>query len=407
MLVAEIIFWVCLTFVAYTFVGYPLCLAAAARLRPNPIRRGDFKGCVSVIVAVRNEAAIIGRRIEELCLQVQRFGVHGEIIIVSDGSTDQTAAIARRYEDHGPVRVLALQENVGKAAALSRACAIAGGDVLVFADARQRWADDALPNLLANFADPTVGAASGDLVLETAPGLLAGVGLYWRFEKWLRKTESAVHAQIGVTGAISAVRRVLFRPIPAGTILDDVYWPLQVALQGYRVVHDERARAFDRLPDIAGDEFRRKVRTLAGNYQLVSRLPRALLPWRNPVWWSWISHKLFRLAAPWALLGLLACSLALTGPVYRPILVAQLYVYGLAVVGLIPRSGPSVRLIGAASSFVVLNAAAWLAFWVWISGRAEQSWTKARYQLETENATPTLAGAVRETSMAATAVPSR
>lgn len=409
MLVAEIIFWACLAFVTYTFAGYPLCLAVAAWLRPKPIRRGEFKGCISLIVAARNEEATIGRRIEELCRHVERAGVHGEIIVVSDGSTDRTAEIGRGYEGDRPVRVVELEENGGKAAALSRAAALAGGDVLVFADVRQRWADDALPSLLANFADPTVGAASGDLVLEAAPGMLAGVGLYWRFEKWLRKTESSVHAQIGVTGAISAVRRVLFRPIPAGTILDDVYWPLNVALQGYRVVHDEQARAFDRLPDVAGDEFRRKVRTLAGNYQLAARLPQALLPWRNPVWWSWISHKLMRLAAPWALLGLLASSLMLTGPVYRPILAAQLYVYGLAFVGLTLRCPGSVRLIGAASSFVVLNAAAWLAFWVWITGRAERSWTKARYQLETADATleTTLAKTVGETSIATTAVPSR
>ena len=407
MLVAEMIFWGCLTFVAYTFVGYPLCLAVVARLRAKPIRRGDFKGCISVIVAARTEEATIGRRIEELCRHVRNTGVHGEIIVVSDGSTDRTAEIARRYESDGAVRVLELDQNCGKAAALSLACATAAGDVLVFADARQRWADDALPNLLANFADPTVGAASGDLHLETAPGLLAGVGLYWRFEKWLRKTESSVHTQIGVTGAISAVRRVLFRPIPPGTILDDVYWPLQVTLQGYRVVHDEQARAFDRLPE-APDEFRRKVRTLSGNYQLISRLPQALLPWRNPGWWSWISHKLMRLGAPWALLGLLASSLMLTGPVYRPMLAAQLYVYALAVVGLLARSR-SVRVFDAASSFVVLNAAAWLAFWVWISGRAERSWTKARYQPETAESAPapTVADAAPETSMATSAVPSR
>ncbi|MCI0685076.1 MAG: glycosyltransferase family 2 protein [Gemmataceae bacterium] len=406
MLWVEIVFWVCLAFVGYTFAGYPLCLAVVARLRPKPIRRGEFHGCISVIVAARNEETAIGARIEELCRQVRRAGVHGEIIVVSDGSTDRTADIARRHECNGPVRVLELADNVGKAAALSRACRMAAGDVLVFADTRQRWADDALPNLLANFADPTVGAVSGDLVLEDAPGVLTGVGLYWRLEKWLRKTESLVHAQIGVTGAISAVRRVLFRPIPAGTILDDVYWPLDVALQGYRVVHDERAQAFDRLPDNAGDEFRRKVRTLAGNYQLVARLPQALLPWRNPVWWSWLSHKLMRLAAPWALLAVLACNIVLTGPVYRPILAAQLYLYGLALFGLMLRCGPSARLIGVASSFVVLNAAAWLAFWVWVTGRAGRSWTKARYQLKPMNVelTTTLQTAAREprTATAAT-----
>src|SRR5215470_5324190 len=109
-------------------------------------------------------------------------------------------------------------------------------------------------------------------MLESALVVMAGGGLYWRFAKWLRQKESLIHSQVGVSGAIAAVRRELFRPIPHGTLLDDVYWPLQVAMQGYRVVHDDRARAFDRLPENPRDEFRRKVRTLAGNFQLARML---------------------------------------------------------------------------------------------------------------------------------------
>src|SRR5207249_10681512 len=129
-------------------------------------------------------------------------------------------------------------------------------------------------------------------------------------------TESQVHSSVGVTGAICAVRRRLFPGVPQGTILDDVYWPMHVAMQGYRVIHDQRARAFDRLPERARDEFRRKVRTLAGNFQLAVRLPQTLLPWRNPVWWQFVSHKLLRLVVPWALLAMLVISSVLPGWLY-------------------------------------------------------------------------------------------
>ena len=112
-----------------------------------------------------------------------------------------------------------------------------------------------------------------------------------------------MHVIVGVTGAISAVRRELFRPIPSGTLLDDVYWPLLVAMQGYRVIHEPRARAYDRLPERPLDEFQRKLRTLTGNFQLVARLPQALLPWRNPIWFQFLSHKLLRLLMPWAHAG--------------------------------------------------------------------------------------------------------
>jgi cellulose synthase/poly-beta-1,6-N-acetylglucosamine synthase-like glycosyltransferase len=252
--------------------------------------------------------------------------------------------------------------------------------VLILADARQTWDAQALDRLLENYADPAVGAAGGDLIVEEAPGVMAGVGFYWRFEKWLRRSESRLHSSVGLTGAICSVRRALFRPIPPGTLLDDVYWPLRVAMQGYRVVHDHRARAFDRLPDRARDEFRRKVRTLSGNFQLVVRLPSLLLPWRNPIWWQFVSHKLARLLVPWALMAALGLSAWLGGPLYRSLFLIQVacYLTGLAgVFGLGARS----RAVSVASSFLVLNAAAWMAFWVWISGRSARSWGKVAYKV--------------------------
>ncbi len=395
------IFWLSMACVAYTYVGYPLVVAVRARLWPRPVRRGPFRASVSIIVAARNEEATIGRRVEELARQLGGSAVDGEIIVVSDGSTDRTAAIVRDLERDGPVRVLELLDNVGKAAALTQAAQTARGEILVFADARQTWADDALERLLENFADATVGAVSGDLVLETAPGVLAGVGLYWRFEKWLRRQESLIRSQVGVTGAIAAVRRPLFRPIPAGTLLDDVYWPLQVAMQGLRVVHDERARAFDRLPERPRDEFRRKVRTLAGNFQLVARLPAALLPWRNPVWGVLVSHKLLRLVAPWALLTLLTGAL-LPGWFYLAMFWCQFAGLGLALLGLVPALGRA-RLLGAAASFLSLNAAAALAWWVWLTGRAGRTWTPIRYhepQSHPAAAAGAAAGAATESGVA-------
>ena len=379
-LLLETIFWTCVSCVAYPYVVYPLVLAAVTRLRGRPIRiASGVRPSVSVILVARNEASAIGRRVREFASLITASGLRGEIIVVSDGSTDDTALTARAIEVE-IARVLELTTNVGKAAALSAGCAEAWHDVLVLADSRQTWAPDALVRLLENFNDPSVGGAGGDLVVEEAPGVMAGVGLYWRYEKWLRRTESRLHSSVGLTGAICSVRRELFRTIPPGTILDDVYWPLRVVMQGYRVVHDDRARAYDRLPDRARDEFRRKVRTLSGNLQLIARLPSLLIPWRNPIWWQFVSHKLARLVVPWALLGALALAATLGGPLYRSLLLVQVtcYLVGLAgVVGLGTRS----RAVSAASSFLVLNAAAWIAFWVWVSGRSARSWGKVAYKV--------------------------
>lgn len=377
--VLEICFWVCAAVVLYTYAGYPLLLALVARFRPRPVRPTAAKPrSLTFVLAAHNEEASISRRLDELTELIAGSGWKGEVVLVSDGSTDGTAAVARTHTK-GAVRVLELPNNGGKAAALTAGCAAATGEILVFADARQSWAPDALQLLLENFADPTVGAVSGDLVVESAPGVMAGLGLYWRYEKWLRAREGRVHSTVGVTGAISAVRRELFRPIPPGTILDDVYWPLQVVLQGHRVVHDTQARAYDRLPEKARDEFRRKVRTLSGNFQLLALLPGALLPWRNPVWVQFLSHKLLRLLVPWALLALLVSSGLLAGPVYGLAFWGQIAGYLIGFLGLWQGVGARLRLASAAASFLVLNAAAWLAFWVWVSGRAGRSWTKVSY----------------------------
>jgi poly-beta-1,6-N-acetyl-D-glucosamine synthase len=378
--VLEVCFWLSAACVAYAYVGYPLLLAVAARLWPRcPLQGAQVPRSVSVVVAAHNEEISLGRRLAELTGLVAASGLEGEVILVSDGSTDGTATVARGFDKH-LVRVLELPERAGKAAALTLACAEAKNEILVFADVRQSWAPDALQKLLENFADPTVGAVSGDLRIDGAQGVMAGIGLYWKVEKWLRVKESQIASTVGVTGAISAVRRTLFCPIPAGTLLDDVYWPLRVAMQGYRVVHDTRAHAFDRLPPKTADEFRRKVRTLSGNFQLLARLPAALLPWCNPVWFQLVSHKLLRLLVPWTLLAVLILSAVLPGWLYTGAFLMQLGCYAVGLAGTFRAVGSRFRLASAAASFLVLNSAAWVAFWVWASGKATRSWHKVSYQ---------------------------
>ncbi|HEX2972826.1 MAG TPA: glycosyltransferase, partial [Tepidisphaeraceae bacterium] len=239
----QVCFWLCVGCALYAYLFYPLIMALAARIRPRPIRgTGPRPKSFSIILAAYNEEAHIDRRIRELLELIATSDAEGELIVVSDGSTDRTPAIARRA-GADRIRVIEIPSNVGKASALNKACAAVHNEIIIFADARQCWASDALRRLLDNYADPAVGAVSGDLVLKADSDALAGVGFYWRYEKWLRNQESRFHSIVGVTGAISSLRRKLYCPIPRGTVLDDVYWPLRVALQGYRVVHESRAHA--------------------------------------------------------------------------------------------------------------------------------------------------------------------
>jgi cellulose synthase/poly-beta-1,6-N-acetylglucosamine synthase-like glycosyltransferase len=334
----ETVFWLSALLVGYVYVGYPVLIALLARFGRGPRKAYFLPGTwpsISVIVAARNEAQRLPGRIRNL-LDTAYPGER-EIIVVSDGSTDGTADALAPFA--GQVRLIELAPG-GKPQALNAGVAAARGDILVFADARQRFAKDALQELLANFNDEAVGGATGELVLDCEAGATDstvgdGVGLYWKYEKWQRRNESQLGSTLGGTGAIYALRRRLWQPLPPETLLDDVLAPMRAVLAGYRMVFDERAIAFDRAAPDAATETRRKTRTLAGNYQILAIEPRLLLPFVNPVWLQYGSHKVGRILVPWALVSLFVSSLALAGAnvVYTSALVLQLGFYGLAAVG--------------------------------------------------------------------------
>jgi poly-beta-1,6-N-acetyl-D-glucosamine synthase len=343
------VFWVSTFVIVYVYLGYPLLLAVWARLRPRPPRKAAFDRAggtwpsISIIVAARNEAERLPHRIANL-LDLLYPGPR-EILVVSDGSTDGTVDSVRQFlEARGPeaarVDVIEIRAG-GKAVALNAGAAAATGDILVFADSRQRFSPDSLRELVANFSDPAVGGVTGELVLDcegvsgTDSTIGDGVGLYWRYEKWLRRQESAIWSTLGATGAIYALRRALWRPLPEDSLLDDVLAPMRAVLMGYRIVFDELAVAYDRASADAQAESRRKTRTLAGNYQILAQEPRLLLPVVNPVWLQYVSHKVGRLLVPWALVAAFVSSAALAASwwFYAAALTVQVGFYGLAAAG--------------------------------------------------------------------------
>ena len=288
------VFWISLSFLAYTYAGYPLWLWLRAQLRPWPSMRGPIERGVTVIMVVRSEEQVLAAKLENL-LQMDYLPKQFEIIVVSDGSDDGTDSILTQYRSDPRVRAVLKKSPAGKAAGLNDALRIAGGEILVFTDARQKIETDAVRRLIENFADPAVGTVSGELMLgDPALGEMGrGMGLYWKIEKKIRDLESASGSVVGATGALYAVRRELVVELPPETILDDVYIPMHVVKQGSRVLFDSRARAWDAADLGADREFARKVRTLTGNYQLLQLAPW-LLQRRNPLRCEFISHKLRR-----------------------------------------------------------------------------------------------------------------
>jgi poly-beta-1,6-N-acetyl-D-glucosamine synthase len=364
------VFWIAAALIVYSYLGYPVWLWLRSRWSPRPVRRSHQEPAVSAVMVVRNEEAILARKLENL-LALDYPEANLDVVVVSDGSSDGTGAILEQFARRGRVRTMMKPVSQGKAAGLNDAVQFASGEVLLFTDARQQIEPGALRLLMENFADPEVGAASGELMLgdPTNGETGKGMGLYWRIEKKIRDLESASGSVAGATGAIYCARRSLLEPLPEGTILDDVLLPMQVVRKRARVIFDARARAWD-SPDLGGSrEFARKVRTLSGNYQLLQLAPW-LLSSKNPIRFEFISHKLSRLAVPFALLALLVASLFLPDPLYRAALIVQLAFYALSLVAIAGvKIGPLSRIADPARTFVVLNCAAMVAFINFVTGR--------------------------------------
>ena len=362
------VFWLSLALAAYAYFGYALLLWVMVRLRRLPVRTGQHSlPSVSIVIAARNEEARLPAKLENLSLLNYPRELL-QIIIASDGSTDRTAEILREAAPR--IVPVILHESNGKAHALNEAVSHATGDILVFLDTRQSVAQDAISELVACFADSSIGAASGELLLEADDGAPSpdALGIYWKMEKIVRKLESASGSVVGVTGAIYAIRRELYTEIPAGTILDDLFIPMHIARMGRRIIFHPTAIARDRIFVEKGREFSRKVRTLTGNYQLLRLAPWLLSP-ANPLLFRFVSHKLLRLVVPLLLVLMLVSSAAAGGPVYRTLFWLQVLFYVLAALGTLSSSTRRFKPVAIASTFVSLNVAAALAFYNFVSGR--------------------------------------
>lgn len=364
------LFWCSALLVLYAYLGYPLLLWLRSRWRALQVKRSPLTPSVSIVMVVHDEEATLARKLQNLT-ELDYPADRLEILVVSDGSTDGTPAILQDWAARGAIHSIILTEHSGKASGLNCALPVAQGELVLFTDVRQSIERGAIRLMVENFADETVGCVSGELMLGDPDGKesSSGMGLYWRVEKKVRELESLAGSTIGATGALYAARKTLLVELPADLILDDVFLPMSVIRQGFRVIFDPRARAWDQADLGAGREFWRKVRTLSGNYQLVEAAPW-LVSGENPARWNFISHKLLRLMVPFALAGLLVSSAWLGGPFFLTCLASQIAFYTLSLLAAIPaRLGVVGRLADAALTFVLLNTAALVAFRNFALGR--------------------------------------
>jgi cellulose synthase/poly-beta-1,6-N-acetylglucosamine synthase-like glycosyltransferase len=379
---AQWVLWVSAALLVYVYLGYPLLIRLWPTSRRNSRARannGPSEPSITVIVVAYNEAKIIRARLENI-LRSNYPHDRLRVLLASDGSTDTTIQRARKLGSPR-VKLVEFRRRRGKAAVLNDVVPMAEGDIVVLADARQHFSPDALRVLAAAFTDPKVGAVSGELIFTNGAErseLEEGVGFYWRYEKFIRRHESRIASTVGATGAIYAIRCRLFKPLPESVILDDVLIPMRIVRQGYRVLFEPCARAYDRAAASASREFQRKLRTIAGNFQLFYLEPWLLNPFQNRLWLQTISHKGARLLSPLCLAAAIGANIFLLAqPAYRYLFLAQIVFYVAATAGYTARRARRRHaMLNIPYTFCLLNVATVVAFVSLLSGHQRATWKK-------------------------------
>jgi cellulose synthase/poly-beta-1,6-N-acetylglucosamine synthase-like glycosyltransferase len=382
----RVLFWASVSTVFATYLLFPLVVLARALLRARPHAAADISPRVSMIIAARNEAASIGTKLENV-LSLDYPADRFEVVVASDGSDDGTDEIVEQYADRG-VRLLQLP-HLGKATALNAAVESAKGEILVFSDANSLYAPDAVAALVRPFADARVGGVAGDQVYTTdgaGDAITSGEQRYWNVDRMLKIAESRAGNVISATGAIYAVRRSLFRPVPDG-VTDDFFTSTGVIVQGYRLVFAPDAVAFEPVAGSAELEFGRKVRVITRGLRGVL-LRRALLDPRRHGFYAaqLLAHKLLRrvMVFPLATAGATSPLLWRRGRVYRLAAILQTTVYGLGAVGLLLARRPVGRhkALALPAFFCFVNVAALRATWNLVRGRRIDRWEPERRPAE-------------------------
>lgn len=383
-MIRESIFWLATTVLAATYVGMPLLTIIRGRILRRPHMRADISPSVSVIIAAHNEVAVIGERIDNL-LALDYPADALEIVIASDGSTDGTDAIVAGYERRR-VRLIT-PGRVGKGAALEAAVSASSGDILVFSDANSQYATGAVRALVRSFADPHVGGVAGNQVYlpkgaSDADATELGERGYWDFDRLVKRSQSAAGSVTCGTGAIYAIRRELFGPIPEG-ITDDMLTTIRVVDAGSRLVFDEDAVAYEPVAPSGQLEFRRKVRIMTRSFRGLLLMRRLFDP-RRTGWYAvqlfWHKVMLRTAALPLLALAVVAPTLWRHGPIYQLATVGQVACYGLAAAGIALARRPIGRhpALAVPAYFTLVNIASIRALLNLIRGERIDRWTPER-----------------------------
>lgn len=361
------LFWLSILVPFYAYAGYPIVLLLLSLVIHRKVHKKPFEPRVSLLIPAYNEARVIEQKIRN-SLSLDYPAHKLEIVVACDGSRDNTPELAREFADGVRVRVLDYPVNRGKIAILNASVPELQGEIVVFSDASAMLYPDSVRQLVANFADPEVGAASGRYTVIKATEVAIGKSedFYWKYETFLKATESSLSSAPGAHGHLHAIRKELYPYPPPGTINDDYVIPVSVLSKGFRCIYDPSAIVYEEAREMTG--FGRRVRIMIGNLQQMREIRTLIHPIRPFPLFFFLSHKALRLLVPFAMVTAFAANLwLLTEPFYRAVFFLQIFFYGLAVAGAIWTLRP--RLLALPYYFSMINCAVFVGFYQLLTRR--------------------------------------
>ena len=385
----KLLFWLSLFIVFYTFAGYGILLYCLVKIRryakgprqvPEP---GQYYPTLTLVVAAYNEESLIEEKIRNtLALQYQ--GDKLNILFVTDGSSDRTADIVRT---HDGINLLHSDERRGKIHAIHRAMDLIESEIVVYTDANTFLNPEALLYIARHYADPAVGAVSGEkrVMQDAVSDATAGEGFYWKYESALKKWDSELYSVVGAAGELFSVRRSLYQHVEADTILDDFMISMLIAGQGYRIIYEPDAYASELSSDNIKEELKRKIRIAAGGIQSIVRLKPLLNPFKNGMLtFQYISHRVLR----WTITPFLLILTVLLNvliyfrfqePIYLFMLLAQCLFYMMALAGwFLEKKKIKIKALFVPYYFCIMNYAVLAGLVRYINGGQSAVWEKAK-----------------------------